>query len=143
MVHHFKQQFLVGGGWWWIFWYKICLEAEKMWKNCRKITFLECYQTLKIVFWTIFHCTPKCLDFNFLTGIHFPLHSFYTRNSIYIEPNTAFVSILFLFWFCFCFWVVWVSFGFVYLDQYLLVRLGLWKGNVVEVFNFFGVIYEV
>ena len=102
--------------------------------------------------------------------IHFSLHSFYTRNSIYIEPDIAFVSILFLFLFCFvlfcffvfffflffvfrfvlfcfcfcfCFWVVWVSFGLVYLDQYLLVRLGLWNGNVVEVFNFFEVIYKV
>ena len=37
-------------GWWWIFWYKICLEVEKMWKICKKIAFLECYQTLKIVF---------------------------------------------------------------------------------------------
>ena len=83
-------QWMLVCGWWWIFWYKICLEVEKMWKLRRKIAFLECYQTLKIVFWTIFHCTPKCLDFNFLTGIHFPLHSFYTRNSIYIEPNAAF-----------------------------------------------------
>ena len=76
-------------GWWWIFWYKICLEVEKMWKICRKIAFSKCYQTLEIVFQTIFHCTPKCLDFNFLTGIQFPLHSFYTWNSIYIEPNAA------------------------------------------------------
>ena len=104
-------QWMLVCGWWWIFWYKICLEAEKMWKICRKIAFLECYQTLKIVFWTIFHCTPKCLDFNFLTGIHFPLHSFYTRNSIYIEPNTAFVSILFLF--LFFFFVVLVLFLFL------------------------------
>ena len=80
-------------GCWWIFWYKICLEVkkmvEKMWKICKKIAFSECYQTLEIVFWTIFHCTPKRPDFNFLTGIHFPLHSFYTQNSIYIEPNAA------------------------------------------------------
>ena len=63
--------------------------AEKMWKICRKITFLECYQTMKIVFWTIFHCTTKHPDFIFLTRIHFLLHSFYTGNLIYIEPNTA------------------------------------------------------
>ena len=79
-------------GWWWIFWYKICLEAEKMWKFCRKIAFSECYQTLEIVFRTIFHCILKRLDFNFLTGIHFPLHSFYTKNSIYIKPNAALVQ---------------------------------------------------
>ena len=60
-----------------------------MLKICRKIAFSECYQILEIVFRTIFHCTPKRPDFNFLTGIHFPLHSFYTRNSIYIEPNAA------------------------------------------------------
>ena len=37
-------------GWWWILWYKICLEAEKMWKIYRKIAFSEYYQILKIVF---------------------------------------------------------------------------------------------
>ena len=47
--------FSVGVGVWVvvIFWNKICLEAEKMvekvWKICRKIAFLEYYQTLKIV----------------------------------------------------------------------------------------------
>ena len=50
---------------------------------------LECYQTPRIVFRTIFHCRTKHLDFIFLIGIHFPLHSFYTRNSIYIEPNAT------------------------------------------------------
>ena len=40
-------------------------------------------------FWTIFHCRTKHPNFIFLTGIHFPLHSFYTQNSIYIEPNAA------------------------------------------------------
>ena len=79
-------------GWWWIFWYKICLEAEKMWKFCRKIAFSECYQTLEIVFRTIFHCILKRPDFNFLTGIHFPLPSFYTQSSIYIKPNAALVQ---------------------------------------------------
>ena len=41
------------------FWYKICLAAEKMWKICRKIAFWKCYQTLEIIFWTIFHCRTK------------------------------------------------------------------------------------
>ena len=76
-----------------IFYNKICLDAkkiaEKMWKICKKIAFLECYQTPKIVFRTIFHCITKHSDFIFLTGIHFPLHSFYSGNSIYIEPNAA------------------------------------------------------
>ena len=76
-----------------IFYNKICLDAkkivEKMWKICRKIAFLECYQTSKIVFRTIFHCITKHSDFIFLTGIHFPLHSFYSGNSIYIKPNAA------------------------------------------------------
>ena len=70
-----------------IFYNKICLDAEKMWKFCKKIVFLECYQTPKIIFQTIFHHTTKYPDFIFFTGIHFPLHSFYTQNSIYIEPN--------------------------------------------------------
>ena len=76
-----------------IFCNKICLNAEKMaekmWKISRKIAFLECYQTPKIDFRTIFYCRTKHPDFIFFTGIHFPLHSFYTRDSIYIEPNTA------------------------------------------------------
>ena len=76
-----------------IFCYKICLEAEKMtekiWSICRKIAFSECYQTPKIVFRTIFHCRTKHPDFIFLTGIYFPQHSFYTRNSVYIEPYAA------------------------------------------------------
>ena len=54
----------------------------------------KCYQTPKIVFRTIFHCTTKHPDFIFLTGIHFPLHSFYTQNSIYIEPNAPQVTLL-------------------------------------------------
>ena len=33
-----------------IFYYEICLEAEKMWKINRKITFLECNQTLENIF---------------------------------------------------------------------------------------------
>ena len=37
-----------------------------------------------------FHCRIEHPDFIFLTGIHFPLHSFYTPNSIYIEPNAAY-----------------------------------------------------
>ena len=75
-----------------IFRNKIYLGAEKMWKICREIAFLECYQTPKIIFRTIFHCKTKHSDIIFLTGIHFPLHSFYTRNSIYIEPNAALES---------------------------------------------------
>ena len=75
-----------------IFCYKICLETKKMWKICRKIAFSECYQTPEIVFRTIFHCKTKHPDFIFLTEIHFLLHSFYTRNSIYIEPNAAIVA---------------------------------------------------
>ena len=69
-----------------IFCYKICLEAKKMWKFFRKIAFSKCYETR---FPDYFHCRTKHLDFIFLTGIHFPMHSFYTRNSIYIELNTA------------------------------------------------------
>ena len=65
----------------------------KLKKWLRKIAFSECYQTLKIVFRTIFHCTPKCSDFSFFMRIHFLLHSFYTRNSIYFEPNTALKSL--------------------------------------------------
>ena len=38
---------------------------------------------------------------------------------------------------------MWVSFGFVYLGLYLLVKLGLGNGNAVEIFNFFGIILEV
>ena len=44
------------------------------------------------------------------------------------------------FFFLVCIWVVWVSFGFVYLGLYLLVKLGLGNGNAVEIFNFFGII---
>ena len=77
-----------------IFCYKICLRVEKMWlkkmcKICRKIAFSKCYQTPEIIFWTIFHCKIKNPDFIFLTKIHFPLHSFYTRNSIYIKPKAG------------------------------------------------------
>ena len=61
--------------------------AEKMWKFCRKIAFLECYHILKIIFQIIFHCTIKHLDFIFFKEIHFPMHTFYTQNLIYIEPN--------------------------------------------------------
>ena len=79
-----------------IFCNKICLDVEKMvekmWKICRNIAFLECYQTPKIVFRTIFYYRTKHPDFIFLTGIHFPLRSFYTQNSIYIEPNAALVT---------------------------------------------------
>ena len=102
--------FSVGAGVWVVvdFWYKICLEVEKMvekmWKICRKIAFSEYYQTLEIDFRTIFHCTPKHPDFNLLTGIHFPLHLFYTQNSIYIKPNAALVKIqnsqLSIVWMC-------------------------------------------
>ena len=62
----FFNQSCCGGKWWFVdgvgllrwvcggvggfFWYKICLEAEKMWKICGKIAFSECYQILKIVF---------------------------------------------------------------------------------------------
>ena len=53
---------------------------------------LEYYQTPKIVFWTIFHYRTKNSDFIFLMGIHFPLHSFYTWNLIYIEPNAALIA---------------------------------------------------
>ena len=67
--------------------------VEKMWKICRKIAFSEYYQTLEIDFRTIFHCTPKHPNFNLLMRIHFPLHLFYTHNSIYIEPNAALVKI--------------------------------------------------
>ena len=52
---------------------KLLRKCEKF---CRKIAFLECYQTLEIIFQTIFHCTPKRPDFNFLMRIHFCLHSF-------------------------------------------------------------------
>ena len=33
-----------------IFYYKICLEVEKMWEKCRKIAFSECYQTPENIF---------------------------------------------------------------------------------------------
>ena len=72
--------------------------AKKMCKICRKIAFSECYQTLEIVFRTIFHCGTKHPDFIFLTRIHFPMHSFYTRNSIYIEPNAVLESKCFSSW---------------------------------------------
>ena len=65
---------------------------KKMWKISKKIAFSECYQTLEIVFRTIFHCTPKHPDFNFFTGIHFPMHSFYTRNLIYIELDGPWIK---------------------------------------------------
>ena len=50
------------------------------------------YQTSEIVFWIIFHCKTKHPNFIFLIGIHFLMHSFYTKNSIYIEPNTTLIS---------------------------------------------------
>ena len=50
------------------------------------------YQTSKIVFWIIFHCKTKHPNFIFFIGIHFLMHSFYTKNSIYIEPNTTLIS---------------------------------------------------
>ena len=96
--------------------------TKKMRKIYRKIAFLECYQTLEIVFWTIFHCTPKHLDFNFLTRIHFPLHSFYTRNSIYIKPNTAFKT----------FYVKWKTlliFLIIFYFLFIKVVLKLFKNN--------------
>ena len=74
-----------------IFCNKICLDTEKMvekmWKICRKIAFLENYKISEIDFQTIFYCRTKHLDFILFMEIHFPLHSFYTRNSIYIELN--------------------------------------------------------
>ena len=56
-----------------IFCNKICLDAEKMaekmWKICRKIAFLECYQTPKIIFRTISIAEPN-------TRISFSLREF-------------------------------------------------------------------
>ena len=56
-----------------IFCYKIYLEtkkiAKKMWKFCRKIAFLKCYQTLKIIFRTISIAEPN-------TQISFSLQEF-------------------------------------------------------------------
>ena len=40
--------------------------AEKMWKICKKIAILECYQTRERVFQIIFHCRTKHSDFFFL-----------------------------------------------------------------------------
>ena len=48
--------------------------------------------TPKIVFYTIFYCRTKQPDLIFLTGIHFPLYSFYTQNSIYIKLNASLIS---------------------------------------------------
>ena len=76
----FDFDYVVDDGW-------LGLGAEKMWKFCRKIAFSECYQTPKIIFWTIFHYITKYLDFIFVTGKQFPLKSFYARNWLSIEPN--------------------------------------------------------
>ena len=57
-----------------IFYYKICLEAEKMWETSRKIAFSACNQTLENIF---------------LSQKYFHLKIFYTRKIFYILPNMA------------------------------------------------------
>ena len=44
-----------------IFYYKICLEAEKMWETSRKIAFSECNQTPENIFQNNFHNVAKHL----------------------------------------------------------------------------------
>ena len=98
--------------------------VEKIWKICRKIAFSECYQTLEIVFRIIFHCILKRPNFNFLTGIHFPLHSFYTRNLIYIEPKAALIPTIQLRW--------------LFTDPYLKTKTpqfqGTWQNSILKLF---------
>ena len=44
-----------------IFYYKICLEVEKMWETSRKIAFSECNQTSENIFQNNFHNAAKHL----------------------------------------------------------------------------------
>ena len=72
-----------------IFYYKICLKAEKMWKTSRKRAFLECNQTPENIFQKQF---PKCnqtLENIFLSQKYFHLKIFYTRKIFYMLSNTA------------------------------------------------------
>ena len=70
-----------------IFYYKICLEAEKitekMWETSRKIAFLECNQTPKNTFQNNFHNTAKHLKIfffpkNVFTWKYFTLGKYFT-----------------------------------------------------------------
>ena len=66
-----------------IFYYKICLEAEKMWETSRKIAFLECNQTPENTFQNNFHNTAKHLKIfffpkNVFTWKYFTLGKYFT-----------------------------------------------------------------
>ena len=68
-----------------IFYYKICLEAEKMWETSRKIVFSECNQTPKNIFQNNFHNVAKHLKI-----FSFPkVKIFYTQEIFYMLPNVA------------------------------------------------------
>ena len=72
-----------------IFYYKICLEAKKMWETSRKIAFSACNQKH---FPNQFSKCNQTLENIFLSQKFFHLKIFYTWKIFYILPNVALVS---------------------------------------------------
>ena len=76
-----------------IFYYKICLEAEKMWETNRKIAFLECNKTLE----NIFHNVTKHLKNFPFPKIFSPANILHSENILHVAKCSLSFCIAFLF----------------------------------------------
>ena len=111
-----------------IFYYEIFLETEKMWEISRKIEFSEYNQTLENIFQNIFWNATKYLKIfsffeNIFTWKYFTLGKYFTFNQTQtLEFNE-------------CFFLIFVSFKFIYWNFLLWNLFGNWENGWENVKN--------